>query len=89
MTCHLGDKCPNRHVHKPAGALTSEEEQKPLKKKINVFLRCQPSHEQVQFVEDSDSTNIPLTAFTREEDIHPIFSSVTPTSHSVTVSLGP
>ena len=54
-----------------------------------VFLRCQPLQKQVQFNDETETTNLPLTAFTREEDIHPIFSSVTPTSHSVTVSLGP
>lgn len=78
MTCHLGDKCPNRHVHKTAAALTSEEEQKPLKKKpgMHVFLRCLSPTKQVQFQIEQINEPTPLTAFTREEDIYPIFPSL-------------
>ena len=69
---------------------TSEEEQKPPKKKTGVvFLRCQPSQKQVQFNDETETTHLPLTAFTREEDIHPSFSSVAPISLSVTVNMGP
>ena len=52
-----------RKEHKKANALTSEEEQKPLKKKPGmVFLRCQSPYKQVQFETEQVDTQAPLTA---------------------------